>query len=249
MRAIILAAGLGSRLNEYTRNKPKCLLQLGDKTLLQRQLDAYAANRIQDIHLVRGYRGEAITYDGITYHDNPDYRTNNVLKSLFYAESALKGDVIVSYSDIVFTPLVVELLMRSTHEISIVVDVDWQDRYVGRRDHPVAEAENVIFDAERRVLKIGKNIDLPSGMNGEFIGMLKLNPLGADLFRGQFHRAKNAYWGRRFQRAATFENAYLTDMLQEMTDNGLSINCVMIHRGWIEIDTVEDYMNALKEFG
>ena len=63
---IILAAGLGRRLQPYTADTPKCLLDLGGKTLLQRQLDAYALNGLQTIHLVRGYKKDRLNYPGIT---------------------------------------------------------------------------------------------------------------------------------------------------------------------------------------
>ena len=78
--------------------------------------------------------------------------------------------------------------------------------------------------------------------------MMKLTPRGADVFKRHFHRARSAFAGKPFQRAASFEKAYLTDMIQEMSDLGVSVHCVIIERGWKEIDTVEDYRNALREF-
>jgi choline kinase len=247
-RVIILAAGLSSRLKEYTAGKPKCLLELGNKTLLQRQLESYSANGILDIHLVRGYKKEKITYDGITYHDNPDFRDNNVLNSLFCAEVALEGQVIVAYSDILFEPHIVGRLLQSRHDISIVVDLEWRGYYVGRDDHPVDEAEQVILDANKNVIRIGKMLTKDHRVHGEFIGMMKFTPQGADIFKSNFHRAKALYWDKPFQRAPVFQKAYLTDIIQEMADLGIPIHCVTIERGWKEIDTVEDYERALSEF-
>lgn len=247
-RAIVIAAGLGSRMGEYTESRPKCLLEFGDKTLLQRQLEAYRSCGIEDIALVRGYMKEAIDYDGIVYYDNDEYTENNILNSLFYAEEALNGHVIAAYSDILFESQVVSRLLASKHDISIVVDIDWRGYYVDRRDHPIEEAENVVFDADNNVIEIGKILTGKNDVHGEFIGMMKFTPRGAEIFRSHFHRAKELYWDKPFQRAKVFQKAYLTDMIQEMVDLGVPINCVMIERGWKEIDTIEDYEKALRSF-
>ena len=76
--------------------------------------------------------------------------------------------------------------------------------------------------------------------------MMKLSPRGAEIFKKHFHNAKNLYWGKPFQRSHIFEKAYLTNMIQEMVDLGVSVHCTIIERGWREIDTVEDYENALR---
>jgi L-glutamine-phosphate cytidylyltransferase len=248
MRAIILAAGLGSRVREYTADKPKCLLDFGGKTLLQRQLGSLAANGITDIHLVRGYLSEKIAYEGITYHENPDFRDNNILNSLFYAEIALEGNVIVAYSDILFSPEIVEQLLKSDHDISIVVDIDWRRYYLGRKEHPIEEAEIVVLDTQNNVVRIGKHLALEGDVHGEFIGMMKVNSRGAKILKSSFYRAKSLYWDKPFHRAPVFQRAHLTDMIQEMTNEGIPIQCVIIEGGWKEIDTVEDYEKALEDF-
>ena len=78
--------------------------------------------------------------------------------------------------------------------------------------------------------------------------MLKLSAKGAEIFKKHFHRAKKLYWGKKFQRAQSFQKAYITDFIQEMVELGVQIHCVIIERGWKEIDTVEDYKKALLEF-
>ena len=78
--------------------------------------------------------------------------------------------------------------------------------------------------------------------------MMKLTYRGAEIFKQNFHRLKKLYWNKPLQRAKTFQQAYLTDMIQELVDIGIKIHCVIIERGWKEIDTVEDYQKALEEF-
>ena len=247
-KALIIAAGLGSRLKKHTENLPKCMLDFGGKTLLQRQLDSYKKNGIKDISLIRGYKKEKINYKGIKYFENTDYKNNNILNSIFYAEKAINGNIIISYSDILFDSSVVERTLSSNHDISVIVDIDWRGYYVGRKDHPISEAENVIFNSNNEVEKIGKINTENEEVHGEFIGMIKLSNRGTEIFKEHFHRLKKIYWNKPFQRAKTFQKAYLTDFIQELVDIGIKVHCVIIESGWKEIDTVEDYKKALVGF-
>ena len=247
-KAIIVAAGLGSRLGELTADTPKCMLELNGKSILQHQLDSYETNGISDISVVRGYKKEKINHVGLTYYENTDFKNNNILNSVFYAEPAIEGNVIISYSDIVFTPKIVERLMECSADISIVVDVDWRERYVSRDNHPIEEAESVIFDANLSVVDIGKITPSLDDVHGEFIGMMKFTPRGAEIFKLHFHRAKQLFWGKPYQRAATFQKAYITDLLKDMAELGVHIQTVIIEQGWQEIDTIEDLENAKSKF-
>ena len=247
-KALIIAAGLGSRLKKHTENLPKCMLDFGGKTLLQRQIDAYNKNNIKDISLIRGYKKEKINYKGLRYFENKDYKNNNILNSIFYAEKIINGNIIISYSDILFDPIVVQRTIDSNHDISVVVDIDWRGYYVGRKDHPISEAENVIFNSNNEVEKIGKINTGNEEVHGEFIGMIKLSNRGAEIFKEHFHRLKKIYWNKPFQRAKIFQKAYLTDFIQELVDIGIKVHCVIIESGWKEIDTVEDYKKALAGF-
>ena len=248
IKALIIAAGLGSRLKSHTENLPKCMLDFGGKTLLQRQIDSYKKCGVKDISLIKGYKKEKINYKSINYFENTDYKNNNILNSIFYAEKVINGNIIISYSDILFDSSVVERTLNSDHDISVVVDIDWRGYYVGRKDHPISEAENVIFNSNNEVEKIGKISTGNEEVHGEFIGMIKLSNRGTEIFKEHFHRLKKTYWNKPFQRAKTFQNAYLTDFIQELVDIGIKVHCVIIESGWKEIDTVEDYKKAIAGF-
>jgi len=247
-KALIIAAGLGSRLKKHTENLPKCMLDFGGKTLLQRQLDSYKKCGIKDISLIKGYKKEKINYKGIKYFENTDYKNNNILNSIFYAEKVINGNIIISYSDILFDSSVVERTLDTDHDISVVVDIDWRGYYVGRKEHPISEAENVIFNSNNEVEKIGKINTGKEEVHGEFIGMIKLSNRGTEIFKEHFHRLKKIYWNKPFQRAKIFQKAYLTDFIQELVDIGIKVHCVIIESGWKEIDTVEDYKKAIAGF-
>ena len=244
MKAIIIAAGMGNRLKPLTNDKPKCMLEVRGKTLLQHQIDTFRACGIDEIAVIKGYKKEKINIPGLKYYINDNYENNNILNSLFYAEAELNDEVIFCYSDILFEKFVVERLLQSQEDISLVVDIDWRGYYEGRTNHPIEEAENVIFDADNHVVEIGKIIPHKDAVHGEFIGMVKCSRRGAEILKRHFHRDKELFWGKPFQRASTFENAYLTDIFQDMVDLGVPIHCVIIEKGWIEIDTAQDYERA-----
>ena len=234
-------------MGRLTQDLPKCMaIVLKGKTLLQTELDTLQSCGITDISVVRGYQAGKIRYPGLTFFTNPDYRTTNMLASLFCAERELDGDVLVSYTDIWYEPAVVRRLLRCEQDIALGVDIDWKDYYLGRKDHPIQEAENVIFNSRNEVVRIGKIGAEKEEVHGEFIGMMKLTRRGCEVLRRHYHRAQALFNGSPFQRAPSFQQAYLTDLLQEMADLGVPIHCEIIGSGWKEIDTMEDFRNAVK---
>ena len=112
----------------------------------------------------------------------------------------------------------------------------------------LASSVDLDYKREPKVDEEGKIATEKEEVHGEFIGMMKLNNRGAEILKQNFHRVKKLYWNKSFQRAKIFQKAYLTDMIQELVDIGIKVHCVIIERGWKEIDTVEDYQKALKEF-
>lgn len=241
MKAIIIAAGMGVRLNPLTDDRPKCMLKFKGKTLLEYQIEALRGAGIDRIALIKGYKKEKINYPGLIYYINDNYQNNNILHSLFYAEKEMNDEFIAAYSDIYYTQDIVGRFLDSKEDIAIVVDIDWRGYYEGRTEHPIKEAENVIFDANNNVVKIGKILPDKDAVHGEFIGMMKCSKRGALIFRRYFHRLKQIYSGKSFQKAPVFEKAYLTDIFQDMVDYGVKINCVIIEKGWVEIDTIQDF--------
>ena len=140
MKAIIVAAGRGSRMRHLTRDRPKTTLRIGGRSLIDRQLDTFRAQGVDDITIVTGYRAEMLELPGIQTRHNHEWAGNNILHSLMYAQDVLDDDVIVSYSDIVYEPSVVERLLAAEGDFLAVCDAAWRDAYVGRRDHPLDQA-------------------------------------------------------------------------------------------------------------
>jgi len=248
MKAIIVAAGPGSRLMPITNERPKCLLDVGGQTILERALQALRENGIQNIVVVRGYSGHLINYPHLTYCHNPDFEKNNILRSLFYAEDEMDDDFIVSYSDILYSSEIVARLIDSEADIALTVDVNWIERYEGRDQHPVSEAELVKVE-NGMVVRIGKGVVSPEEAHGEFIGLAKFTRSGAEAMKAAYHRVAKESPSAPFHSSASLEMAYLNDMIQELVDTGSLVQSVDIEGGWMEIDTLQDLQEVQKHFG
>jgi len=243
-KAIILAAGPGKRLMPLTKDKPKCMLDINGKTLLQRQIEVFKECGIEDIIVIRGHKKNVINYQDLKYFYNSDYQTNNILESMFCAESEMDGEFIVTYSDILFDKSVVEKLLNSKKDISLIIDLGWQSSYEGRYQHPIEEAEKVLIK-NGKIIKIGKGLN-KNEVQGEFIGLVKFTEAGTEILKSIYRIAKNLFSDKPFHEASVFKKAYLTDMIQELIDRGFDVHNVDIEGNWIEIDTHEDYQRALK---
>ncbi len=247
MKAIIIAAGPSTRLRPFTEYKPKCLLEIEGKTILDRTLDIFYSCGINNIVIIRGYQKETIDLPNIRYYDNDDFYNNNILESLFYAESEMDDEFIFTYSDILFSKEVVQKLSDSPHDFSLVIDTDWRERYEGRTKHPTDEAELALV-IDGRVTHLSKFFN-PDIAYGEFIGLGKISKKGAEIFTRNYNRAKNnktCKFAGRFHDSTTFEKAYLTDMFEEIICRGYPIYSVDIQGRWVELDTDQDYEFAKK---
>ena len=245
-KAIIIAAGKSTRLKPLTDNLPKCLLPINDegKTILGNTINVFNDCDINNIIIIRGYRKEKINFPGFKYYE--DDIQNGILSSLMYAKEEMNGPFIATYSDILFEKEVVDTLLAVKGDIVAVVDTDWQDYYEDRTAHPFSEAENVILDGDK-IIKIGKTIDYKIS-NGEFIGMIKCSEKGVKIFREIYEKAKEKYKTGPFQEAPRFKKAYLTDLIQEIIDEGYEVKAAKIKKGWAEFDTVQDYERFRNQF-
>ena len=247
MKAIILAAGEGTRLGNICRGLPKCLVAIEDNTLLEIQINTLHACGIEDITVVRGYEAEKIDIPGLRYYENTEYTHTNTLYSLLCAREELNEDVLVLYSDILYEPEVVNRLIGSNQDICIGVMVNWQESLRQRDSVALEEMEMVCFDSENQLQKAGKKFTEEYETQGQFVGMIKCSAKGAEIIKNNYDRASKFYSGKPFGQAEKFEDAWLTDLFQEMADLGVPLHCVIIEHGWLEIDTPQDYERALND--
>ena len=252
-KVIIVAAGRGRRLGPETEDIPKCMVRVAGQPILHWQLRAFAAADLSDIVVVRGYLGNRIDGGPAApgFVDNPDWARNNILTSLLCAADHLPGGFFFSYCDIVYTPNVVARLAARARAsdaapVSLVIDRCWADAYQGRTLHPVSEAELTRTDGQGlRVVRVGKGAVPREKAVGEFIGLAHFSPAGAAALRAVWDRALAAGGLEApFGLAPALRQAYLTDALNAMADQGVRLEPVFIDGQWREIDTPQDLAAA-----
>lgn len=239
LTAIILAAGRGSRLHPYTESCPKCLTELGDATLLDRQLETLRECGVQDIVIATGYLADMLERPGIRCIDNPLWAETNMVESLFRAEGAFTDDIIVSYSDIVYEPRVLQALLDSTTDISVVVDRRWRALWERRFAEPLSDAETLRIDDWDDIIEIGQPPQSFDEIEAQYIGLMRFRGDGVTALRKGY--ASMAEADRPWKKKRPAERAYMTDLLSELILLGHRVKAVPVDAGWLEVDTVRDY--------
>lgn len=243
MKAIILAAGDGVRTALTQGGRPTCLLEVGNTTLLNIQLDTLDKCGITDIVLVRGYEKSQIDVPGIRYYDNDEHATTNVLHSLMVAERELCGDVLILYSDIYYDENTVRVLLKSKHDITLGALVSHENLQRLKDRTALADFELIDFDAENSIEHIGKHLpETYEGTRGQFIGIFRLTDRGCRKFKRffEFYRSSPGPSG-----LPACRQDFITDMFAVMVDCGIDIRTSIVESGWFELNTPEDYQRLL----
>ena len=250
MKAIILAAGEGKRLKPLTNDRPKCLLELGNKSILDWQIDTMHLCGISDIVVVKGYSAEKIIRKDVRYYANDNFKNTNMVITLWCAEPELEGEIIVSYGDIIYNHEVLQKLIDSTGDISVVVDTNWQQYWQARFEDPLKDAEALKMDADKRIKVIGQKAEKISDVEAGYIGLIKFRENGLKILKKSFSNAKDIAKKGEFPWGASrsFETTYMTDMLQGIINEGHNVYGVSVNGGWLEIDSHRDYDLAKKLF-
>ena len=171
MIGVILAAGMAKRLRPLTDEKPKCLLEVGGKTLLQRTVDAMISAGVKEFVVVTGYRENMIRefltvnypLSIINFIDNVDYEHNNNIFSLWLAMQQLHGqEVLLMDSDILCDPEAVRRVAKKTNPA------------LAMQQHELGEEEmKIVVDKAGRITEISKTCN-PADAIGESVGIEKM---------------------------------------------------------------------------
>ncbi len=251
--AVVLGAGQSQGLMPLTENVPKPMLDIKGKTVLERQIEVLNACGVKDIAVVRGYKKEAISVPNIRTYDNDAYETSNEVESLFAAKKELGGQFLFLYGDILFERGHLEKLLKSPADISLVVDRAWTDPrttepsgrglpdLVELKDAQEAGYRFLGAEAPHRVGKIGRNVPTTQAQ-GEFIGMALFSEKGARRLTDLY--AQLAETGGPVGEASSLREASFTDIVQELINRGTEVQAIDVYKGWLEIDTFEDYRRA-----
>lgn len=240
MKAIILAAGQGTRLAPLTDDRPKCLVPLAGHPLLEYQLWALGEIGVSDIYLVGGYRKDQLERWGHPVLPNPDFATTNMVASLFCARAQLAGDqdVLIAYADLVYEPRVLEAVRRTDAPLVLGIDRRWRDYWQIRMDDPLADAETLKL-RDGLIVELGKKPQDYSEIEGQYMGLIKVRADHLEAFCQAYDRLDRQarYDGR------DFDNMFMTSFLQHLIDQGWKVAAAQVDNGWLEVDSVQDLEN------
>lgn len=239
MRAVILAAGRGSRLHPYTENCPKCLTELAGRTLIGAQIDTLRGAGVEDIIIVTGYLSEMLALPGTRQLKNARWAETNMVGSLFCAEDLFDDDLIVTYGDIVYEPRIIKALLGSPYQTSVIVDRQWRSLWELRFEDPLQDVETLRLSPSGKILEIGQIASSYDEIDAQYIGLMRFRGDGVEALKRSYAHIGDI--PRPWMKKRSLENAYVTDLLMEMILTGKDVRAVPISGGWLEVDTVHDY--------
>lgn len=245
MKAIILAAGQGTRLKKYTENLPKGMLSFKGKTIIERQIAMYRKCGIDHIIVVRGFAANKINYEEVNYFINEDYANTNMVESLMTAKAEFDDDMIVSYSDILFEDEMLKKMMASKADFAVAVDDAWRDYWKKRYGRVDFDTESLSLDESDNITELGLENPKLEDIDARYIGLLKFSKNGLKCLEEILEDAYQNYQDKPWQQSGkTVRKAYMTDLLNAVIESGYPVKAERFNNGWIEFDTNEDYEKA-----
>jgi choline kinase len=239
MKAIILAAGRGSRMKNLTADRPKCLVEVRGKTLLEWQLLALRSAGIQEIGIVTGYKRELLIRPGLTEFHNARWAETNMVTSLECAKGWLQGETcIVSYSDIFYDAIAVESLINCNASLAVTYDPNWLKLWTQRFGDPLIDAETFRLTAEHTLVEIGNKPQSTQEVQGQYMGLLRFTPIG---------------WGEVKRIRAILpkdqcDKMHMTGTLQKVIEaKRIPISAIAYLGQWGEVDSLEDLESYSKK--
>ncbi len=252
---IIPAAGESLNLKEVLNGKPKAMLEINGKALIDHQIQALSNANLADITLISGYGKNNLQAEGINILENPDYQKGSMLNSLLIAREKMVNGFIMLYSDILMENHILGKLIDCKEDIVLVADNSTQYHqpeegnvldYIISKNHYKPVHREIRFAGENIVAKIGNKIN-PETASHEFIGLARFSKTGAEQFLETYNDVVSNFTGK-FQESEDVSRVSFTDLMQEMIDRGFAVHYMEIHKGWLEIHNADHIALAQKSF-
>jgi phosphoenolpyruvate phosphomutase len=225
-------------MGDLTAHKPKAMLKIGDQPLLHRQVGVFRAAGIRDILIVRGYGKSQVEVPDVKFIDNDAFADTGEIYSLYQAIGALKGDVVISFGDILFRRYILNTLLAETGDIVMVVDAAWKER-AGTdacRDFVTATRPYSIEYDESDVLLAGLAHDLPAQKtHGEWIGLLRCSSKGSETVAAALEQ---------LSARADFKKLRFDAFFKHLLDLNVPVKICYITGHWLDVDRIEDLARA-----
>jgi len=176
--AVIVAAGFEKNIWPLNSERPKALLEINGKSILERQRDLLHKSGIERVAVVTGYKREKIKLPSLTLYHNPKYQSTHILHSLFCAEAQMQDKFLFLYGDVLFEDFVLEKLLKTKNDITLVVKRKSASDGAGKPERDWALVGRRSDQASEEILKIGHHLK-SSEVNAEFIGLALFSKRGA----------------------------------------------------------------------
>ena len=228
MKAIILAAGRGSRMGKFTKNTHKSLFKINGKSLLNKIVEDLRLLKIKDILIVTGYKSNLIKKDikdKVRYSYFPNYKNTNNLQSLLHVKKELNTSFLCLFADLFFDKKIISLLKKNKKDICLAIDTK-----------KVLKNTMRIKLYSHKIIDIGSEIDVSEG-HGNFIGIAKFSKFGAQKLKKKLNLLKNNH--------KDYYTEAIKKLIEEKNKIGF-IDCKSIY--WKEIDLYQDYISLKKKY-
>jgi phosphoenolpyruvate phosphomutase len=254
---IMPAAGKNGHpsMKNLVAESPVCLLDVGGKSILQRNIEIFNSLGINEVNLIVGYLKDKINLVGINRIENDDYQTSHILHSLMKAEDKMKGKVLVAYSDILFEKNIIEQVLKSEADITLVVDSSiktnlTRENKLNERDivlvqathHPIIADKVVRPERDNYLKKIGKKCVEHTDATHEYFGLAFFSAKGIEEFKKSYHQMQQS--GELFPNGLSLTDGNFYHLIQKMIDQGYLVSVLEIEKGWMEVHTFDDYRRA-----
>jgi choline kinase len=226
MKAIILAAGLGSRLGKLTKNNHKSLIKIGDQSILERLINQFHSIGIKDINIICGYQKKKIIKKFPNYktYYYPHYKKTNNLHTLYFFRELLNDDCLISFADIILQKSILKNLSKSKNKITLSIDTS-----------SVREGTMKIDINKNKLLYLGNEAKIASG---NYIGIMKIKKSACKILIKSMKSIINKS-----------NNFYFTESINRIIDKKIyPVNYQDVkNKFWIEIDDMKDLILARKK--
>lgn len=219
-------------MESLTNDRPKCLVGIGGKPLLEWQLEALRDAGIRDIAVVTGYKRELLSTRNLVEFHNPRWANTNMVSSLACAEEWLLSEpCVVSYSDIFYEASAAESLIGSTAKLAVTYDPFWLQLWKKRFGDPLLDAETFRVNTDGSLAEIGNKPDSVDEVQGQYMGILRFTPEGwneVKRIRGELSDIVR-------------DGMHMTGTLEKVINAGrVTISALPYLGRWGEVDSVAD---------
>ena len=223
MKAIIMAAGVGKRLQALNINKPKCLITVGSTTLIRRSVNLLVSKGISDITVIVGFKGHLIRNElnnDVAYFENPDFHSTNSIKSLWYAKDLLEDNVLLLNGDLYYEHVILDYAKNQTNAVVMLADstridnADYRFGFIGNQ-----------------INRFGKHLTNQE-TDGEYVGIVRIDQSFIKTFKDALEEMiisgkSNIWW---------------EDVLYSFIEKQIPIHYFDVAGTfWSEVDTLQDY--------